>query len=132
MARSFTDFPQYHLRTNNPCRVSLTAMDQRREKRKPFTLHAIAKWPPAVAVHVMIEDISSGGAKLATASTAILPDNLSLEIASNVVRKCRVAWRSHVAVGVAFESRWAAARPVQEEVPHSSASGKPATELLEC
>jgi hypothetical protein len=53
-------------------------------------------------IRCWLSDISEGGARLATAEAGALPNMFVLELASNLSRWCRVAWRSDQAVGVQF------------------------------
>ncbi|MBV8825833.1 MAG: PilZ domain-containing protein [Hyphomicrobiales bacterium] len=68
-----------------------------------------------------MKDISSGGARLAHAITAELPDDLVLWFSRDgaVRRRCQLAWRTEKQLGVRFltleparESHDAAGRPV--------------------
>lgn len=75
----------------------------RAAKRKPFNYEArIAN--PAGGLPVVIVDISAGGARLDTPMASTVPDAFTLMLTPDgkITRKCRVAWRSPISVGVSF------------------------------
>jgi hypothetical protein len=61
-------------------------------------------------IHCTVQDITSGGARLKLANTFGVPDDFELTFElGRTRRRCRVVWRTHDQLGVAFESTDAAA-----------------------
>jgi hypothetical protein len=63
----------------------------------------IAPRHPSV-IHCMVQNITSGGARLKVANTYGMPDAFELTFEHGRTRRsCRVVWRTNDEIGVAFE-----------------------------
>jgi hypothetical protein len=61
-------------------------------------------------IHCTVQNITSGGACLTLANTYGMPDTFELTFEHGRTRRpCRVVWRTHDSLGVAFEEDTAAA-----------------------
>jgi hypothetical protein len=61
-------------------------------------------------IHCTVQDITSGGACLKLANTYGVPETFELTFEHGRTRRsCRVVWRTHDKLGIAFESVEAAA-----------------------
>jgi hypothetical protein len=64
----------------------------------------------ASMIHCTVQNITSGGARLKVANTFSVPQTFELTFEQGRTRRsCRVVWRTHDELGVAFESEAAAA-----------------------
>jgi hypothetical protein len=63
----------------------------------------------ASVIHCTVQNITSGGARLKLANTSGVPDTFELTFELGRTRRaCRVAWRTHDELGVAFQGEEAA------------------------
>jgi hypothetical protein len=78
-------------------------MDERRRVRR-IRVFKGAKIVANTSLHdCAVRDISSLGARLATASTDSLPDRFALALdTAGTVHACRIAWRTSTQIGIEF------------------------------
>jgi PilZ domain len=74
--------------------------DQRKHPRRELGLAARVTWP--VTVPCTISDVSATGARLTTKYPRSLPNEFHLALNADLMRKCRVVWRSGNQIGVSF------------------------------
>ena len=75
-------------------------------RREPRRLVRYKAWlridEDAPLVRCVLWDISDGGARIAVADPQGLPEQFSLRLTEQMVRKCKVRWRDDRFVGVMF------------------------------
>ncbi|WP_243372928.1 PilZ domain-containing protein [Microvirga solisilvae] len=83
-------------------------IDDRRQSRR-FRAHHVAKIVvyPDIMITCMVEDISTGGARISLDSRYHVPDDFDLFIAAHElqVHRARLCWRQDGMIGVAFITR---------------------------
>jgi hypothetical protein len=80
-------------------------MDDRRNVKRTRVLRSAKIIVPrrSPVIHCTVQNITSGGACLKLANTSGVPDTFDLTFEHGRTRRaCRVAWRTHDELGVAF------------------------------
>ena len=76
--------------------------EKRKYPRRDLGLAATVTWPPAMPC--LIADISQTGGRLRLSNMHRLPDEFDLALNEDIMRKCRVVWRTKTEIGVKFLS----------------------------
>ena len=86
-------------------------MDERRNIQRTRVLRSAKILVPRASpvIHCTVQNITGGGACLKMANTYGVPENFELTFEHGRTRRpCRVVWRAHDMLGVAFEEQRAA------------------------
>jgi hypothetical protein len=89
----------------------MRAMDDRRIIKRTRVLRSakIIVPRPSPVIHCTVQNITSGGACLKVANTYGVPETFDLTFEHGRTRRaCRVMWRTHDRLGVAFQGEAAA------------------------
>lgn len=74
--------------------------EKRKYARRDIGLPASITWPRLLPC--TIADISQTGARLRTPDMRLLPNEFDLALNQDIMRKCRVVWRTRSQAGVEF------------------------------
>lgn len=74
--------------------------ENRKYERREIGLAATVTWPRPMPCTVA--DISQTGARLHVADMKLLPKEFDLSLSEDIMRKCRVVWRTKTQAGVEF------------------------------
>ena len=88
-------------------------MDERRDVKRTHIARSAKIIVPrnSPVIHCTVQDITSGGACLQLANTYGVPQTFELTFEHGRTRRaCRIIWRTHDKLGVAFEEAAPAAR----------------------
>lgn len=81
--------------------------DRRQFVRKPLVAEGRVLAPDGGRIRCMLQNISEGGAMAVLAEAVDLPPFFVFEIPGNfaIVRRCRLAWRDGLYIGMEFVDR---------------------------
>ncbi len=91
-------------------------MERRINHRQPVRRPGRISLGGTDSIPCSISDLSSGGAKLEIPSARAVGNSFDLrDVMTGAVRKCTVAWRDHLTIGVRFVGRgtWPSAGDIQ-------------------